>query len=115
MIERGAYAEKTYDRMVVWDNVIWPLILELGRPYFTLDEYRIRLYQYSVDHDKTVSNSRLSGGLKSLISKRVLRRELNKHKSKQSYSIHYRLIPYMRKRINLEYGLAVKEASHFKQ
>ncbi|MPZ07989.1 MAG: hypothetical protein GEU26_16495 [Nitrososphaeraceae archaeon] len=114
MIERGTYAEKTYDRMVVWNNVIWPLILELGRPNFTLDEYRIRQYQYNRDHDLGVSNNRLSGGLKSLTSKQILRRDLNKQKSKQSYSIHYRLIPYMRKRINLEYGLAVNEVSHFK-
>jgi hypothetical protein len=115
MIERGTYAEKTYDRMVVWNNIIWPLILELGKPNFTLDEYRIRQYQYSRHHNMGVSNSKLSGGLKSLTSKHVLRRELSKRNSKLSYSIHYRLIPYMRKRINLEYGLAVKEVSHFKQ
>jgi len=114
MIERGTYAEKTYDRMVVWNNVIWPLILELGRPNFTLDEYRIRQYQYNRDHDLGVSNFRLSGGLKLLTSKQILRRDLNKQKGKQSYSIHYRLIPYMRKRINLEYGLAVNIVSHFK-
>jgi hypothetical protein len=115
MMERGAYAEKTYDRMVVWNNVIWPLILELGRPYFTLDEYLMKLHQYNKEHGKGISNSRLSGGLKSLTSKYILRRESNEQKSKQSYSIHYRLIPYMRKRINLEYGLAVKEVSHFKK
>lgn len=114
MIKRGAYANKTYDRRVVWNNVIWPLILELDRPYFTLDEYRMKQYQYSKEHGKGISNSRLSGGLKSLTSKRILRRELNEQNTKQSYSIHYRLIPYMRKRINLEYGLAVKEVSHFK-
>ena len=114
MIKRGAYADKTYDRRVGWNNVIWPLILELDRPYFTLDEYRMKQYQYSKEHDKGISNSRLSGGLKSLTSKGILRRELNEHNTKQSYSIHYRLIPYMRKRINLEYGLAVKEVSHFK-
>ena len=114
MIKRGAYADKTYNSRVVWNNVIWPLILELDRPYFTLDEYRMKQYQYSKEHDKGISNSRLSGGLKSLTSKRILRRELNEHNTKQSYSIHYRLIPYMRKRINLEYGLAVKEVSHFK-
>jgi hypothetical protein len=114
MIKRGAYADKTYDRRVVWNNVIWPLILELDRPYFTLDEYRMKQYQYGTEHDRGISNSRLSGGLKSLTSKRILRRELNEHNTKQSYSIHYRLIPYMRKRTNLEYGLAVKEVSHFK-
>jgi hypothetical protein len=27
------------------------------------------------------------------------------------YYIHYRLIPYMRKKTTLEYGLAVREAS----
>lgn len=114
MIKRGAYADKTYDRRVVWNNVIWPLILELARPHFTLDEYRRKQYQYGREHDKGISNSRLSGGLKSLTSKRILRRELNERNAKQSYSIHYRLIPYMRKRIDLEYGLAAKEVSHFK-
>jgi hypothetical protein len=45
----------------------------------------------------------LSGGFTSLVSKGLL------VKKNGYYSLQYRLIPYMRKRVIVEYGAAVKE------
>jgi hypothetical protein len=49
------------------------------------------------------SSSRLSGGLTSLVGKGIL------IKNKNLYSIDYKLVHHMRKKVNLEYGLAVKK------
>jgi hypothetical protein len=32
-------------------------------------------------------------------------------RDKSTYSIHYRLIPYMRKKVPLEYGLVIREVN----
>jgi hypothetical protein len=45
----------------------------------------------------------------SLIIKDILKKDYE-HRT-WIYSIHYRLIPYMRKKSRLEYGLAVRESS----
>ncbi len=47
--------------------------------------------------------SRVAGGFVSLLVKGIIVR------SKNMYSIHYRLIPYMRKKVYLEYGLVTRE------
>ena len=47
--------------------------------------------------------SRVAGGFVSLLVKGIIVR------SKNMYSIHYRLIPYMRKKVDLEYGLVTRE------
>ena len=52
-----------------------------------------------------MSQSKAAGGFVSLIVKGLL----VKDKDKDVYSVHYRIIPYMRKRIKLEYGQAVRE------
>jgi hypothetical protein len=46
---------------------------------------------------------RLSGGLISLVDKGVLA------KNKDIYSIDYRLVSYMQRKVKLEYGFALKE------
>jgi hypothetical protein len=46
---------------------------------------------------------KLSGGLISLMNRGIL------VKNNDLYSIYYRLVPYMRKKVKLEYGLAFKE------
>jgi hypothetical protein len=50
-----------------------------------------------------ITPSRVAGGFVSLLVKGIVVRE------KEIYSIHYRLIPYMRKRAHLEYGQVIKE------
>ena len=40
--EKGKYAYSTENRIFVWKNIIWPLLLEVNRPWFTLKEYRTK-------------------------------------------------------------------------
>jgi hypothetical protein len=92
----------TERRRLVWEHVVWPLVLDLRRPYFTLEEYHGKRNQicelYGIPH------TGLSGGFISLVTKGMLIRERG-----SCYSLQYRLIPYMRKRVVLEYGASVKE------
>ena len=82
---------------------MWPLILDSNRQYFTLQEYHIKKDEFIRRHNIQSSSSKLSGGLISLMNKGTLA------KNKGLYSIHYRLVPYMRKKIKLEYGHAARE------
>ncbi|HTH21397.1 MAG TPA: hypothetical protein VL854_04195 [Nitrososphaeraceae archaeon] len=98
---KGKHASSTENRRMVWENVIWPLILGLNRSFFTLKEYQEMRDHYCRVHK--ITPSRVAGGFVSLLVKGILVRE------KEIYSIHYRLIPYMRKRAHLEYGQVIKE------
>ena len=98
---KGKHASSTENRRMVWESVIWPLVLDLNRSYFTLKEYQNRRDRYCAEHG--ISPSRVAGGFVSLLVKGILVRQ------KQIYSIHYRLIPYMRKRVILEYGQVIRE------
>lgn len=98
---KGKYAQSTQYRRLTWEEIVWPLILELNRSYFSLEEYQRKRKEYSDNHD--ISLSKLSGGLISLVLKGILKKEKN------WYSLHYRLIPYMRKKNNLSYGQVLKE------
>jgi hypothetical protein len=102
---KGKHAYATENRRFVWEYIVWPLILQVDRQYFTLQEYRTKRDEFSIIHNiQQQPPSRLSGGLISLVDKGILA------KNKEGlYSIDFRLIPYMRKKIKLEYGLAVKE------
>jgi hypothetical protein len=98
---KGKHASSTENRRMVWEKVIWPLVLDLNRSYFTLKEYQDRRDRHCAEQG--ISPSRVAGGFVSLLVKGILGRQ------KQIYSIHYRLIPYMRKRVNLEYGQVIRE------
>ncbi|MDQ3836280.1 MAG: hypothetical protein M3270_05020 [Thermoproteota archaeon] len=98
---KGKHASSTENRRMVWENVVWPLVLEINRSYFTLNEYHAKRDSFCT---KTgISPSRVAGGFVSLLVKGIIIR------SKNMYSIHYRLIPYMRKKSELEYGLVTRE------
>ena len=98
---KGKHASSTENRRMVWENVVWPLVLEMNRSYFTLKEYHSKRDSFC---KKTgVSPSKVAGGFVSLLVKGIIVR------SKNMYSIHYRLIPYMRKKAELEYGLVTRE------
>jgi hypothetical protein len=99
--KKGKHASSTQNRRTVWEGVIWPLILEVNRSYFTLDEYHAKRDSFSLTND--IPQPRIAGGFVSLLVKGILIRE------KKIYSIHYRLIPYMRKKVNLEYGQVMRE------
>jgi hypothetical protein len=81
--------------------IVWPLIMEKNRPYFSIDEYQLKRIIFS--KESNIPSSKLSGGLISLVVKGILIKEEN------VYSLHYRLIPYLRKKAILTYGQALKE------
>lgn len=98
---KGKHAASTENRRMVWEKVVWPLILELNRSYFTLKEYHLTRDEFCKAED--IPTSKVAGGFVSLLVKGILTRENN------IYSIHYRLIPYMRKKVALDYGLLIRE------
>lgn len=100
---KGKYASSTENRRLVWENIVWPMILENDRPYFTIEEYHARRDNYC--NQMGINQSKVAGGFVSLIVKGLLIKE----KNKDVYCVHYRIIPYMRKKIKLEYGQAVRE------
>jgi len=98
---KGKHASSTENRRMVWEKIIWPLILDVNRSYFILNEYHVKRDQFCQTYK--IRPSKVAGGVVSLLVKGILIREKN------IYSIHYRLIPYMRKRVYLEYGLVLRE------
>jgi len=99
--EKGKYATATDNRRFVWAEIIWPLILELNDVAFTLEQYQQKRDQ--VCDKQNVSKTIISRGLASLLQKDILRKENN------IYSIHYRLIAYMRLKADCDYATAVHE------
>jgi hypothetical protein len=100
--KKGKHASSTEKRRIVWEYVVWPLILQINRQYFTLQEYRTMRDEFSRTYNIRPS-LKLSGGLISLVDKGIL------VKNKDLYSIDYRLVSYMQRKTKLEYGFAVKE------
>ena len=100
---KGKHASSTENRRMVWEKVVWPLILEANRSYFNLKEYHTKRDEFCRLYN--IQPSKVAGGFVSLLIKGILIREKN------IYSIHYRLIPYMRKKVNLEYGLVIREVN----
>ena len=99
--EKGKYATATQHRRVVWENIIWPLILELNDVVFSLKQYQIKRDQIGVKNNLGVSE--MSRGLVSLLQKGMIIKE------NTTYSIHYRLIPYMRVKAECDYATAINE------
>ena len=100
MAEKGKYALATERRRLAWGKVIWPLILELGEPVFTLAQY-----QKKRDEVCSRDEVRLAArGLASLTQKGVLINEDG------LYSLHYRLIPYLRVGAVCDYATAIHES-----
>jgi hypothetical protein len=98
---KGKYATSTENRRLMWEYIIWPLVLELHRNYFTPEEYHKMRNKVSIE--KNIPISKMSGGLVSLLLKGILTQD-NKY-----YSIHYKLIPYMRKNAHLDYETVLRE------
>ena len=98
---KGKHASSTENRRLVWEKIVWPLILDVNRSYFNLREYHAKRDQFC--NTSNIRSSKVAGGLVSLLVKGILVKQRN------IYSIHYRLIPYMRKRVTLDYGLVLRE------
>ncbi len=105
-IGKGKHASSTENRRMVWEKIVWPLILDVNRSYFSLKEHQMKRDQFCQTYK--MRPSKLANGIVSLLEKGILIRDKN------IYSIHYRLIPYMRKRVYLEYGMVVREIRHIK-
>ena len=103
MEEKGKYASATQNRRLVWEKVIWPLMLELNNVSFTLEQYKKK--RNEVCKELNMPPSRIAGGFVSLLLKGML------YKEKYLYSIHYRLIPYMRLKADCDYATAIRETS----
>ena len=99
--EKGKYASATDNRRFVWKEIIWPLVLEVNDVSFSLKQYQRKRDQ--VCKKFNISITSLSRGLASVIQKELLLKE------NQMYSIHYRLIPYMRLKADCDYGTAIHE------
>ena len=98
---KGKYATSTENRRLMWEYIIWPLVLELNRNYFTPEEYHKMRNKVSIE--KNIPISKMSGGLVSLLLKGILTQD------KKYYSIHFKLIPYMRKKSQLDYETVLRE------
>ena len=99
--EKGKYASATENRRFVWSEIIWPLILEINDVAFSLKQFQQK--REKVCEEKNVSITIPSRGLVSLVQKGILRKEGN------IYSIHFRLIPYMRLRAICDYATVIRE------
>ena len=97
--EKGKYASATENRRFVWKEIIWPLILEVNDVSFSIKQYQRK--RDEICKKFNISITSLSRGLASVIQKELLLKE------NESYSIHYRLIPYMRLKADCDYGTAI--------
>jgi len=99
--EKGKYATSTQNRRIVWQKIIWPLILELDDVIFSLKQYQKK--RDEICNKDNLKISEMSRGLVSLLQKGIILKESN------MYSIHYRLIPYMRVKAECDYSTAMNE------
>jgi len=101
--DKGKYASATENRRFVWHEIVWPLILEVNDVSFTLKQYQKK--RDEVCKNKDVKISTTSRGLVSLLQKGIIIKE------NDLYSIHYRLIAYMRLKADCDYATAIHEVS----
>ena len=100
--EKGKYAAATQNRRMVWEKIVWPLILDIDDVSFSLKQYQKKRDELCQKNNLKISD--ISRGLASLIQKGVLIKENN------MYSIHYRLIAYMRLKADCDYPTAINES-----
>ena len=100
--EKGKYAAATQNRRTVWEKIIWPLILEIDDVTFSVKQYQKK--RDEVCHNNNFKILELSRGLASLLQIGVIIKEDN------MYSIHYRLIAYMRLKADCDYATAINES-----
>ena len=100
--EKGKYAAATQNRRMVWEKIVWPLILEVDDVTFSVKQYQKKRDQICQKNNLKISD--ISRGLASLLQKGMLLKEDN------MYSIHYRLIAYMRVKADCDYPTAINES-----
>ena len=87
----------------MWHEIVWPLILKANDVSFTLKQYQKK--RDEVCKNKDVEISTTSRGLVSLLQKGIIIKE------NDLYSIHFRLIAYMRLKADCDYATAIHEVS----
>ena len=100
--EKGKYATATQNRRAVWEKIIWPLILEIDDVTFSIKQYQKKRDEMIQKNNFKISE--MSRGLASLLQKGIVVKENN------MYSIHYRLIAYMRLQADCDYPTAINES-----
>ena len=100
--EKGKYAAATQNRRMVWEKIVWPIILEVNDVTFSVKQYQKKRDQICQKNNLKISD--ISRGLASLLQKGMLLKEDN------MYSIHYRLIAYMRVKADCDYSTAINES-----
>ncbi len=100
--EKGKYATSTQNRRMVWEKIVWPIILEINDLTFSVKQYQKKRDEVSQKYNFKMSE--MSRGLASLLQKGILIKENN------MYSIHYRLIAYMRLQADCDYTTAINES-----
>jgi hypothetical protein len=100
--EKGKYAAATQNRRTVWEKIVWPLILDIDDVAFSVKQYQKKRDQICQKNNLKISD--ISRGLASLLQKGILLKENN------MYSIHYRLIAYMRVKADCDYATAMNES-----
>lgn len=106
--DKGKSAYSTYYRRLVWEYVIMPLLQEIERPYFSVEEYRNK--RDEVSEMLKMSPKELSYGLSSLMYRNILKKE-KKEKNEKIYLVNPNLEPHMKKKERIDYGTAIKETS----
>ena len=87
----------------MWEQIIWPLVLDTNKPYFTFEQYRNNRDQVCKYYG--IPNSKLSGGLISLTFRGLVERE----ETTQRFSLPNHFIPYITRKGLLEYGVASRK------
>mgnify|MGYP000946459034 FL=1 len=100
--EKGKYAAATQNRRIVWEKIVWPIILEVNDVTFSVKQYQKKRDQICQKNNLKISD--ISRGLASLLQKGMILKEDN------MYSIHYRLIAYMRVKADCDYATAINES-----
>ena len=100
--EKGKYAAATQNRRMVWEKIVWPIILEVNDVTFSVKQYQKKRDQICQKNNLKISD--ISRGLASLLQKGMILKEDN------MYSIHYRLIAYMRVEADCDYPTAINES-----
>ncbi len=99
--DKGKYASATENRRFVWHEIVWPLILEINDLSFSLKQYQKK--RDEVSKRKAIDVNTTSRGLVSLLQKGIISKE------NEFYSIHYRLIAYIRLKAECDYATAIHE------
>ena len=104
---KGKSAHSTYNRRMAWEHVVMPLIQDVNRPYFSMEEFQNKKNEMSERLD--IPSAKFSYGLVSLIYKGILTKENDT--PEKSYSVNYKIIQHLRKRDSIGYGIAIRESS----